>query len=336
MKNRDELLEERRQQAQLFNKTTADIPAGYKLISHVTNRPYTTTFVALAIMAGLLWLSIGRSTPIMILSIVCLVLFTVTLFIIPNNPIIDVYESFVVAYDKDDPTHIRIIPADKIVVWDVHNEGAGFVQFLEGDPENPDDTANQVIITVPTVNYNAASGALHKTFAEKFVNQVKLRRYQEQHKGNDVTIKQRLKYLGGYVSKVFNNKTRDNVQEKVLMDEKPAEAVKAAPASVEAQPEETAVPAVAEASAAKPVKAAVKKKAAPAKETKAATAKKSTAASNKKAPAKKTAAVKETKTAATAKKTAVKKKAPAKASQPAKTAASKTAKTKAAAKTKKK
>jgi len=217
MKDPEMIKKARDQQARLFDKTTADIPADAVCKSQVRNRPYGTTLFSLAMMGGLLWLALGRSTPLVIVAIVCIVLFTVVLLVTPNYNVFDVYDNFIVAYYHDDPTRIRIIPNDQLIVWDVHNDSGAYVQFLQGDRDKPDDATNQTVITLSTVNYTHASSVLNHFYGERFVNQYKLTRYQNAHQSERRGIKNTVKYIGGLFTHVFNGRTSDDVATKVAV-----------------------------------------------------------------------------------------------------------------------
>lgn len=283
MKNAEEFQKAKEEQAKVFDQTLADLPAGSQPKARVCNRPYGTTLLATGVMVGILWLSIGRSTPLVIISIILILLFLATLILTPNTPVFDIYDDFIVAYYHDDNKRICIIPANRLVVWDVHNDESAYVQFLVGDPQLPEDTTQQTVVTVPTINFNKASSVLNKYYSDKFVRQAKLLRYQKEHASKKTSVKERLQYIGGLFTHVFSGRTNDNIQSKNMagakqpdLDEQLTQAEEQIPTE---QPIEAETPTPVK-SKKTVTKSTTAKKKAPAKTTTAKKATKSTAVKN--------------------------------------------------------
>lgn len=115
----------------VFTSTEADIPAGARKLATVGNRPYAYGVIALvalgvfAVMFPQFWIA---------LAVMAVVAVGLTL-LAKNDPVIDVYDGFMVCHKSQQPEKLCIIPNDRIHYWKVVEAYSSIIQVFYEDPE---------------------------------------------------------------------------------------------------------------------------------------------------------------------------------------------------------
>lgn len=115
----------------VFTSSEADIPAGARKLDTVRNRPYTYGIIALvalgvlAVMFPQFWIALAITAAVAV----------ALTFFAKNDPVIDVYEGFMVCHKSQQPEKVCIIPNERIHYWKVVEAYSSIIQVYFEDPE---------------------------------------------------------------------------------------------------------------------------------------------------------------------------------------------------------
>ena len=158
-----QIIEER----DIYDKSVGDIPSGVKCLERIKNRPiYYVGFGILALVIFIImmpqyWIALS-------LAIVgCIAIFLIT----KNEPVLDIYDGFLVCYKRGEPEKVCIIPNDEIIYWQLIAGNTSVIQIMFEDKNDPE---NALCAMIHTINSFQASNALDHFLRDKAV--VELRR----------------------------------------------------------------------------------------------------------------------------------------------------------------
>jgi hypothetical protein len=156
-----------------FNKTVRDIDHRATVKETVGNRPYSTILTVAAIM-----IFIGLIMPkLRIGMFIAAAVLVVILYLIPNQPIMKIYDGFLVLYNyvegKDNP-RVAIIPDEDLISWDSKST-IGYNTLFKYM-----DNGEIKAIGLNSINFQGCSSALNKHYHDKLETIVRLTAYKKE------------------------------------------------------------------------------------------------------------------------------------------------------------
>ena len=150
----------------IYNKSVDDIPSGVKCLERIKNRPiYYVGFGILALVIFIFmmpqyWIALS-------LAIVgCIVIFLIT----KNEPVLDIYDGFMVCHKRGEPDKVCIIPDEQLIYWQLV---AGNTSVIQVYFEDGDDPENALCAIIHTINSFQASNALDHYHREKALVEIR-------------------------------------------------------------------------------------------------------------------------------------------------------------------
>lgn len=150
----------------IYVKSMADVPKDAKLLESVRNRPIAyvgfgiLALVVFILMAPQYW--IGLTLAI----VACIVIF----FLSKNDPVLDIYQGFMVCHKKGEPDRVCIIPDERLIYWQLVPGNTSVIQIYF---EDESDAENALCATVHTINSYQASNALDRYHREKALVEIR-------------------------------------------------------------------------------------------------------------------------------------------------------------------
>jgi hypothetical protein len=157
----------------IYTSTVADIPADAKLLESVKNRPIA--YVGLGILALVVFIIMAPQYWIAL--VIAIIACIAVLFLSNNEPVLDIYEGFIVVHKKDEPEKLCIIPDEHLIYWQLVSSNTSLIQIVFVDETDPENALSAV---VHTINMYQASNALDRYHREKAI--VEIRREQSRKK----------------------------------------------------------------------------------------------------------------------------------------------------------
>ena len=96
----------------------------------------------------------------------CVVVF----FLSKNEPVLDIYEGFMVCHKKGDPDRVCIIPDEHLIYWQLVPGNTSVIQIYFADETNAE---NALCVTIHTINIYQASNALDRYRREKALVEIR-------------------------------------------------------------------------------------------------------------------------------------------------------------------
>ena len=150
----------------IYTQSVSDIPADAKCLEKVRNRPRAYVFFGILALAIFIIMAPQYWIVLSIVIALCIVVF----FLSKNEPVLDIYEDFLVCYKHGDPQKVCIIPNDKIIYWQLVSGNTSVIQILFEDDE---DAENALCATIHTINSFQASNALDRFYREKALVEIR-------------------------------------------------------------------------------------------------------------------------------------------------------------------
>lgn len=150
----------------IYTQTVADIPKDAKLLESIRNRP--RAYVLLGVIA--LGIFIAMAPQYWIALSIAIVLCIVVFFLSPNEPVLDIYEGFVVCYKRGDTEKVCIIPEDEIIFWQLVSGNTSISQIHFVDKTDPE---NALCATIHTINSFQVTNALDHYFRDKSIVEIR-------------------------------------------------------------------------------------------------------------------------------------------------------------------
>lgn len=150
----------------IYDQTTDDVPKDAKRLESVRNRP--VAYVAFGILALVVFIVMAPQywIGLTIAIILCLVVF----FLSKNEPVLDIYEGFMVCHKKGDPDRVCIIPDERLIYWQLVSGNTSVIQIYFADATDPEKA---LCATVHTINSFQASNALDHFHREKALVEIR-------------------------------------------------------------------------------------------------------------------------------------------------------------------
>ena len=149
-----------------YDKSVADVPAGAKLLESVKNRPIAYVGFGILALAIFIFMAPQYWIALSIAILACVVVF----FLSKNEPVLDIYEGFMVCHKKGDPDRMCIIPDEHLIYWQLVPGNTSVIQIYFADET---DAENALCVTIHTINSYQASNALDRYHREKALVEIR-------------------------------------------------------------------------------------------------------------------------------------------------------------------
>lgn len=150
----------------IYDKTVDDIPADAKRLELVRNRPRAYVFLGIISLAVFIAAAPQYWIVLSLLIVGCLVLF----FIAKNEPVLAIYDGFLVCYKRGEPDKVCIIPNDHIIYWQLESGNTSVTQIYFIDETDED---NALCAMIHTLNSFQVSNALDHYYREKALVEIR-------------------------------------------------------------------------------------------------------------------------------------------------------------------
>ena len=157
----------------IYVQSVEDIPQGAKLLESVKNRPIAYVGFGILALVVLIFMMPQYWIALSLAIVGCVVVF----FLSKNEPVLDIYEGFMVCHKKGDPNRVCIIPNEHLIYWQLVPGNTSVIQIYFADQT---DAENALCATVHTINSYQASNALDKYHRDKAI--VEIRRSVDREK----------------------------------------------------------------------------------------------------------------------------------------------------------
>ena len=137
-----------------------------KRLESIKNRPLAYTGLSIFALTVFLVAAPQYWIALTIAIAFCIVVF----LLVKNDPILDIYEEFIVCHKKEEPNKVCVIPNGHIIYWQVAPDNTSVVQIYFVDEHNAD---NALCVTIRAINSYQVSNALEHYHRDKALTEIR-------------------------------------------------------------------------------------------------------------------------------------------------------------------